>query len=161
MIKDEPFSCQFWSAPDQQWALNIHESFSTIREAKEYGRENYKEFRVIEQGVVRYTRLWQDNVLVESVGADLLLAEQKGSTRQESLTRQEGRRADNTVAAARLLGNISSVLGGIDIELNRMQYAAKVMEHPKLANDLKRQRSLLGTEIRRIDNLSYKLETEE
>lgn len=66
---------------------------------------------------------------------------------------------DNKIERAmEVLVDVSAQLGGVDIALMQVQYTAKVLEYPVLVETLKRQRSLLAEQERRIDHVIDKLD---
>ena len=67
----------------------------------------------------------------------------------------------NKAGTIGVLENVSGELGGISRVLTRIQYTVRVLEYKLLTTDLERQIFLLEEQIRRIDNLTYKLEVEE
>ncbi len=161
MSRERTFACQWWSASKQLWVLNIHENFSTVKKAKKYGKKYYKEFRVIERGAIRYTHIYVDGILVKSAGPFTYLEPHMGSTLEDALARQRRvtMNKNDWGSIVDFLSNISGELGGIDIVLSKVQYyLIGIGGYDSVTQDVIRQRSLLGRQIRRIDHLSYKLD---
>ena len=158
MSGSKGFSCQFWSASKQLWVLDLHHKFKELQSAVAHGKKEYTEFRVIEYGAVRYTRIYKGGVLIESGGNSELLERDKGSTLELPLARRAKKHSRDRKMDASSLSNISSELGGIDIVLSQIQYTVKILQYNELVQDLIRQRSLLRSQIKRLDHITYNRE---
>jgi len=152
------YSCQSWDAETQSWVLNIVDHFDTLEDAIKFGKEVYTEFRVINKGTIEYVRVYQDGVLLEHprwCDAGTSLAFIKGLNVSKDLERQLKDAQRHARNRAKVLEGIYGHLQGVNMALERIQYVTEILELDKLSEDIKQQRSILTTQIKKVDHLSY------